>query len=56
MTKSNNVLADEFKDPSGRWGGESRRDADPLSFDPSKEPIDRIERSPDDRFEFPYKR
>lgn len=50
------ILNESFKDPSGKWGGESNRDAVPLSFDRSGQPVDRVGRSGEEKLEFPYYR
>ncbi len=34
------LVNDSFRDSTGRWGGESKRDAQPQEFDSFGEPID----------------
>lgn len=34
------LVNDNFRDSTGRWGGESKRDAQPQEFDSFGEPID----------------
>ena len=53
------VLNEDFKDPSGRWGGESVRDAKKMEYDRFGEPVDRssgqgLTDADDMRAEFPY--
>lgn len=48
------ILDPAFKDASGRWGGESRRDAEQMVFDRWGEPVIKIEHPPSPRWENPY--